>query len=79
MFNFDPATGSMYGNKKKHQRLGGSLARVKPGASAKARSMMNLHNNEAGRRVSSNTFFLSFIEIEAVPIFKFLLLILWKY
>jgi hypothetical protein len=31
---------------------GSSLNRVKNSAFAKARSLMNLHNNEAGRRVS---------------------------
>lgn len=30
----------------------GRKHRIKPTASAKARSLMNLHNNEAGRRVS---------------------------
>ena len=32
------------------QKFGG--ARFKSGASIKARTLMNLHNNEAGRRVS---------------------------
>lgn len=32
---------------------GGGGPRLKNGLSAKARSLMNLHNNEAGRRVRS--------------------------
>lgn len=46
--------------RKTHQRNsggggggGGSLNRIKTSASVKARSLMNLHNNEAGRRVSN--------------------------
>lgn len=48
-------------NRKAHQRNsgagggggGGPMNRIKTSASVKARSLMNLHNNEAGRRVSN--------------------------
>lgn len=35
-----------------HQGLYGKKSRIKSSASSKARSLMNLHNNEAGRRVT---------------------------
>lgn len=35
---------------------GGGAPRLKNGLSAKARSQMNLHNNEAGRRVLIRSF-----------------------
>jgi hypothetical protein len=41
-----------YDDRKTSQISGLSLNRVKNSAFAKARSLMNLHNNEAGRRVS---------------------------
>lgn len=34
-----------------HQGLYGKKSRIRSSASSKARSLMNLHNNEAGRRV----------------------------
>lgn len=41
-----------YGNIKKSQRNGATTRnRYKSSASPKARSKMNIHNNEAGRRV----------------------------
>lgn len=46
----------LYSNGKKSQRDGAYATasnRLKSSASSKARSMMNLHNNEAGRRVST--------------------------
>lgn len=50
MFNLEH---QQQNGRKAHRGGGGSqLNRMKTGASAKARSMMNLHNNEAGRRVS---------------------------
>lgn len=38
-----------------HQGLYGKKSRIKSSASSKARSLMNLHNNEAGRRVTQFT------------------------
>ena len=55
IFNFENKQngGGGGGSKKLHQRTGSPLNRVKNSASMKARSLMNLHNNEAGRRVST--------------------------
>lgn len=51
VFNFEHQ--GLYRNTKKMNRL-------KSSGSAKARTMMNLHNNEAGRRVSKMQFFTNF-------------------
>lgn len=47
----------LYGKKPRSDKISSSPNRIKSSATAKARSLMNLHNNEAGRRV---TFFLPF-------------------
>lgn len=48
-----------YGNTKKSQRTGAAQRnRYKSSATAKARSKMNIHNNEAGRRVCNALFYL---------------------
>lgn len=57
VFNFEHQ--GLYRNTKKMNRL-------KSSSSAKARTMMNLHNNEAGRRVSKMQFFTHFI----VPLYS---------
>lgn len=56
MFNLENQ--GYYGNFKKNQRGSSSSSRnrYKSSASAKARSKMNIHNNEAGRRVCISQF-----------------------
>lgn len=63
MFNLEHQ--GLYTNAKKSRDGAYATAsnRLKSSASSKARSMMNLHNNEAGRRVSvrRNILFIFFI------------------
>lgn len=42
----------LYGKKARNDKISSSPNRIKSSATAKARSLMNLHNNEAGRRVT---------------------------
>lgn len=58
VFNFEHQ--GLYRNTKKMNRL-------KSSGSAKARTMMNLHNNEAGRRVSKMQFFTHYSLSQFVP------------
>lgn len=60
VFNFEHQ--GLYRNTKKMNRL-------KSSGSAKARTMMNLHNNEAGRRVSKMQFFTHISLFHFIPLY----------
>lgn len=58
---------SMDGQQQRKDGKRGPLGRIKNSASSKARSLMNLHNNEAGRRVNLNNLYFHTNIFNALP------------